>query len=402
MTLPARATSTAIAKAGARLKSLQRDLFTSNLHDERNAALLGSALGISFTVCFVTGLYSHFAQHPPTWFLLPSRPAGLYRVTQGLHVATGLASIPLLLAKLWTVYPKLFTWPPFSSIANAVERLTIFPLVAGSLFLLFTGLANINLWYPWKFNFPIAHYWAAWTTIGALVAHIGAKWTITRRHLRPTRAARAAASPAPAVTGEAANLERRRFLAAVFGTSAVVTLFTIGQTVRPLRKLALLAPRRPDSGTQGFPVNRTARAAGVAESANSPDYRLLVTGNVRRQLTLALDDVRALPQRTATLPIACVEGWSTSQRWSGVPVRDLLVMAGARPDATVHVRSLQRARSYRTSELDHWQAHDPDTLLALRVNGEELALDHGYPLRLIAPDRPGVMQTKWVTQLVVR
>ena len=40
----------------------------------------------------------------------------LYRVTQGVHVATGLASIPLLLAKLWAVYPKLFTWPPFSSV----------------------------------------------------------------------------------------------------------------------------------------------------------------------------------------------------------------------------------------------------------------------------------------------
>ena len=177
--------ATTAAKIGARLKAVQHDLFTSSLHDERTAALLGSALGVTFTICFVTGLYSHFAQHPPSWFLLPSRPAGLYRVTQGLHIATGLASIPLLLAKLWTVYPKLFTWPPFSSVANAVERLAIFPLVAGSLFLLFTGLANINLWYPWKFNFPIAHYWAAWTTIGALIVHIGAKWSITRRELRP-------------------------------------------------------------------------------------------------------------------------------------------------------------------------------------------------------------------------
>ena len=181
-----------------------------------------------------------------------------------------------------------------------------------------------------------------------------------------------------------------------------MTLFTIGQTVRPLRKLALLAPRRPDTGTQGFPVNRTARAAHVLDTARSPDYRLTVTGNVRRELTLTLDELRALPQRSATLPIACVEGWSTSQRWTGIPVRDLLTMAGARPNATVHVISLQPARSYRTSDLNHWQAHDPDTLLALHVNGEELALDHGYPLRLIGPDRPGVMQTKWVSKLVVQ
>jgi DMSO/TMAO reductase YedYZ molybdopterin-dependent catalytic subunit len=77
-------------------------------------------------------------------------------------------------------------------------------------------------------------------------------------------------------------------------------------------------------------------------------------------------------------------------------------MAGAADDAEVTVESLQRRRSYRTSSLDVPAAHDPDTLLALRVDGEILHIDHGYPLRLIAPNRPGVMQTKWVTRLVVR
>ena len=100
-------------------------------------------------------------------------------MTQGLHVATGIASIPLLFAKLWTVYPKLFEWPPITGVAHAIERIALVPLIAGALFLLFTGLENINLWYPWKFNFPIAHYWAAWTTIGALIVHVGAKWAVT-------------------------------------------------------------------------------------------------------------------------------------------------------------------------------------------------------------------------------
>ncbi len=157
--------------------------FTSPLHDERVAAILGIALGISFTVCFATGLFSHLAQNPTDWFRLPSRPAGLYRVTQGLHVATGIASIPLLLAKLWVVYPKLFSWPPFESTAHLVARISLLPLIGGGLFMLFTGLANINLWYPWAFNFRATHYWAAWITMGALVVHIGAKYTTTRRVL---------------------------------------------------------------------------------------------------------------------------------------------------------------------------------------------------------------------------
>ena len=373
-------------------------VFTSSLRDERNAAILGVALGVSFTVCFVTGVLSHLIQDPPSWFQWPSRRAGLYRVTQGVHVATGLASIPLLLAKLWLVYPKLFAWPPFTSVAHLVERLAILPLVAGGVFELFTGLADTHLWYPWPFNFRSAHYWVAWITIGALVVHLGAKWAITRAALF-TRASSTEARPADAA---ASAFDRRTFLATVFAAAGAVTVFTVGQTVRPLRTLALLAPRRPDVGPQGFPVNRTAATAGVVETARSPDYRLTVEGKVRRPLTFTTAELRALPQHEATLPISCVEGWSTTQRWRGVRVRDLLARAGARTDAEVRVHSLQRRRAYRSSDLNRWHAHDPDTLLALEVNGEILDLDHGFPLRLIGPNRPGVMQTKWVTRLVVR
>jgi DMSO/TMAO reductase YedYZ molybdopterin-dependent catalytic subunit len=364
--------------------------FTSRLHDERTAAILGLALGVTFAICFATGVWSHLAQNPPSWFVRQPRPAGLYRVTQGMHVATGLASIPLLLAKLWAVYPKLFAWPPFDSIATLIERLALLPLVGGSLFLLFTGLANINLWYPWPFNFRAAHYWAAWITIGVLVVHIGAKAAATARALRGG-GARGPADP-----------DRRAFLGTVALGAAAVTLFTVGQTVGPLRRLVLLAPRRPDVGPQGFPVNRTAATARVIAAARSPGYRLSVTGRVERELRLSRDELLALPQHNATLPISCVDGWSASRRWSGVPVRDLLRRAGAREGATVVVESLQRHRAYRRSSLSSAEAKDPDTLLALGVEGLPLHIDHGYPVRLIGPNRPGVLQTKWVTRLVVR
>ncbi|MGH2759123.1 MAG: molybdopterin-dependent oxidoreductase, partial [Actinomycetota bacterium] len=82
---------------------MREGTFRSLLHQERIAAWLGIALGVAFGTSFLTGLLSHLIQHPPGWFEWPSRPAGLYRITQGVHVATGIASIPLLLAKLWVV-----------------------------------------------------------------------------------------------------------------------------------------------------------------------------------------------------------------------------------------------------------------------------------------------------------
>ncbi|CAN5860933.1 molybdopterin-dependent oxidoreductase [soil metagenome] len=372
--------------------------FSSPLHDERIAAALGIALGVSFSVCFATGLFSNLLQDNPSWAFWPSRPAGLYRVTQGVHVTTGLASIPLLLAKLWVVYPKLFAWPAFSSLAHLVERLTLLVLVGGGLFLVFTGLGNINIYRPWSFGFRPGHYWAAWTTIGAMIVHIGAKAGTTRLVLRGT------GEPLGAPDAERTNtggLGRRGFLGTVFGASGAVALFTVGQTFAPLRKLALLAPRRPDVGPQGFPINRTAASAGVTETAFDPGYRLTVEGP-GGPLRLSLADLRDRPQHEATLPIACVEGWSAEARWRGVRVRDLLAEVGAPDDAGARVVSFQRGRRLGSSDLHANAAHDPDTLLALEVNGEPLHVEHGYPLRLIGPNRPGVLQTKWVDRLEAR
>jgi hypothetical protein len=367
--------------------------FTSTVRSERVAAILGVALGVAFTTCFATGLYSHLLQNPPSWFAPPARPAGLYRITQGLHVATGIASIPLLFAKLWSVFPKLFQWPPFTGFAHALERLALVPLVGGAVFELMTGLANVNLWYPWPFGFRAAHYWVAWLTIGALVVHAGAKWSATRGAL--------VRRPAGTEVNAEHATDRRTFLAVVFGASGLLTIFSVGQTVGPLRGLALLAPRRPDVGPQGFPVNKTAHAAGVEATARDPGFRLTVEGRVTRTLRLSVTDLAGLEQHQAILPIACVQGWSASKRWTGVPVRDLLAAAGAADDAQVTVHSLQERGPYRASEIDLPQTRDPDTLLALRVGGEPLDVDHGYPVRLVGPGRPGVLQTKWVTRLVV-
>lgn len=157
-----------------RLGPLREGVFPSRLHDVANAAWLGYALGAAFGICMVTGLYSHLLQHQPDWLSIPTRPVSLYRVSQGLHVATGLASVPLLLAKLWVVYPRLFSWPPARDVGHAVQRASLLLLVGGAVFLLSTGVANVAQWYPFGFSFTAAHYWVGWVTIGALMLHIAA------------------------------------------------------------------------------------------------------------------------------------------------------------------------------------------------------------------------------------
>jgi DMSO/TMAO reductase YedYZ molybdopterin-dependent catalytic subunit len=352
-------------------------------------------LAVAFGTCFATGLISHLIQHPPGWFWWPSRPTLLYRVTQGVHVATGLATIPLLAAKLWSVYPRLFRWPPVRDPVHALERASVAVLAAAALFQLVTGLFNIALWYgPMPFYFPTAHFWTAWLVVGAILVHVGVKLPVIRRALTAATPTRPARQPG--------TLTRRGLLAAVATAAGAVTVATIGQTLGRLAPVSVLAPRRPTIGPQRVPVNKSARAAGVADTLADPAYRLVVDGPART-VTLTLDELAALPQHTSALPITCVEGWSADAEWTGVRLRDLVTLVGGDPDRSeVHVESLQRGGLFRASTVAPPHVRDPLTLLALRLHREPLHPDHGYPCRLIAPNRPGVLQTKWVARLAVR
>jgi DMSO/TMAO reductase YedYZ molybdopterin-dependent catalytic subunit len=235
--------------------------------------------------------------------------------------------------------------------------------------------------------------------------HIGARASSARLALRPAPHSAAdgvvlrGRAPSPA---ERPRIGRRALLGWAGGASLALTVVTAGQTVPFLRRLVLFAPRRPDIGSQGLPVNRSAVEAGVEQVAVDPQWRLEVEVGGRESLSLDRTTLATLPQRSATLPIACVEGWSASARWRGVSVADVLALAGVTSYESVDVVSLEQGGLYSRSTLNASQARDRDTLLATSLNDEVLDLDHGYPLRLIGPNRPGVMQTKWVARLVVR
>ncbi|GAC1610506.1 MAG: molybdopterin-dependent oxidoreductase [Mycobacteriales bacterium] len=391
-------------------------------------SVFGLILLVALPVVILTGLLSYIAYQPQfgqafpadvhglrlPYFTWPTHPAWLYRLNQGLHVALGLALVPVVLAKLWSVIPKLFAWPPVRSFAQLLERASLALLVGSILFELATGVLNVQYDYVFRFDFYTAHYYGAWVFIAAFAVHVGMKFPTMRASLRSRRlrdelrTSVAQTRPEPpdvhglvAVAPAEATMSRRGLLAIVGTASAAVTAVTLGQTVG-WRSTALLSARGQSygRGPSAFQVNRTARTAQITAADTGADWRLTVVG--RSTVVLSRAELLALPQHTARLPIACVEGWSTVQTWSGVRLRDLVRMTGSGRLESGLVTSLERFGAFNRAVLNAGQLRDGDSLLALKVNGADLSVDHGFPARIIVPALPGVHNTKWVSRIELR
>ncbi|MEU0219752.1 molybdopterin-dependent oxidoreductase [Streptomyces sp. NPDC006265] len=381
-------------------------------------SVLGLVLLAGITVLFVTGLLSYAAYNPNLspvndktpdkgilgfyLFAWPTNPHWLYRLNQGVHVTLGITLIPVLLAKLWSVVPRLFALPPARSLAHALERVSLLLLVGGGLFEFVTGVLNVQLDYVFPGSFYPLHFYGAWVFFAAFVAHALLKTPTALRNLRRLREEKDdLVSPRPA----APTVSRRGALWFVGGGSLLLFATTVGQNFGgPLRRTALLAPHgggEPGSGPNGFQINKTAAYAGIDTAETAEDaWRLVVTGRTGT-VRLSRAQLAGLPLYSSALPIACVEGWSTpDQWWRGVRLRDLAALVGYEDDPPdVFVESLQRHGAFRKAALRANQVADPRSLLALYVNGEELSPDHGHPARIIVPAAPGVLNTKWVARM---
>ncbi|MEU0568024.1 molybdopterin-dependent oxidoreductase [Nonomuraea sp. NPDC005983] len=392
-------------------------------------SVLGLVLLIGIPIVAITGLVSYAAYEPRLpindttpesgWlsfylFGWPTHPAWLYRVTQGVHVTLGLTLVAVLLAKLWSVIPKLFAWPPARSPAQALERASLLLLVGGAVFEFVTGILNIQLFYVFPFSFYPAHLYGAWIFLAAFAVHVAVKLPKMVRSLRSRsfrrelRTGLDGTRPEPPdpdglapVRPADPTISRRGLLAFVGGASLVTLGLSVGQTLDgPLRRTALLAPHGRDygSGPNDFQVNKAAAEMGINPADTGPGWVLQVVGPLAALLKRA--DLLSMPLHTYALPIACVEGWSTEQTWTGVRLADLARLVGVTPgSAYVFVESLERGGAFGQASLSASQVADPRSLLALRVNGADLSLDHGFPARMIVPNAPGVHNTKWVRKL---
>lgn len=411
----------------------RRAFWRSPLRGPWLTSVLGLVLLVAIVLVAVTGLLSNDAYNPRLGdnsvgrhlgvldfylFPWPTHPAWLYAATQGTHVGLGLATVPILLAKLWSVIPRLFEWPPLRSPAHALERASLALLVGGALFEFITGILDIQLWYPFGFFFTDAHYYGAWVFMAAFTVHVALKFgtmrrsLVARRGLAPLRESLAATRPEPPVpvasdlipvSPAAPSMSRRALLGTVGAGSLLLLVQGASQAIGgPLRELAFLAPRgRSGSGPNGFQITRTAAAARIA--AGDVDSSWTVTlEHAHRTIDLTREQLLRMPQHTYELPISCVEGWSTTQRWTGVRVRELAALVGGTGPLTLDNQSLDQNGPFGSASLASNQIADERTLLALKVNGADLSLDHGYPARVIGPGLPGVHCTKWISAMTFR
>ncbi len=397
-------------------------------------AVFGSVLLVGLPVLVLTGLLSFLAYQPQFagnaqpadvgWLHLPyvtwpASPGWLYRVTQGVHVVGGIVLIPVVLAKLWSVIPKLFAWPPARSLTQALERLSLLALVGGILFEIVTGVMNVQYDYAFGFDFYTTHYYGAWVFLAGLVVHLVLKVPVMRRALRTRSLAVELRTPGSRTRVESVpddermgglvpvspgpvTTSRRGALAVVGAGSLLLFAVSGGASISErLRATALFSPRSRVGGPASahFPVNKTAVGAGITARATGADWRLTVQGPTGEVVLLRRDQLLAMPQHRAGVPISCVEGWSTHQTWSGPRLRELAALVGVTGPATAVVTSVEQGSPYSRVVLNHLQVAAGDAMLALLVNGEDLTPDHGYPARVVVPAIPGVHATKWVASI---
>jgi DMSO/TMAO reductase YedYZ molybdopterin-dependent catalytic subunit len=141
------------------------------------------------------------------------------------------------------------------------------------------------------------------------------------------------------------------------------------------------------------------------------DWRLKVHGLVEHELSLSLEELRALPARTQITRHDCVEGWSCIGKWTGVPLAEILSRVGVRPEARFVVFHCadtlndggelgvdpESIRYYES--IDLIDAVHPQTILAYDMNGRPMTVPHGAPLRLRLERQLGYKMAKYIMRI---
>lgn len=162
-------------------------------------------------------------------------------------------------------------------------------------------------------------------------------------------------------------------------------------------------PMRPNGVTDPKDSDYLALAAG-----KFADYRLEIVGLVTKPLSLSLADLRSMPQRTQITRHDCVEGWSCIAKWTGTPVAAVLDAAGVKDSSRYLLiecfdtieQSLSGSIKYYES-IDLADARHPQTILAWGMNGSDLPVSNGAPVRMRVERQLGYKQAKYIRKITL-
>jgi DMSO/TMAO reductase YedYZ molybdopterin-dependent catalytic subunit len=135
------------------------------------------------------------------------------------------------------------------------------------------------------------------------------------------------------------------------------------------------------------------------QASNFVDWRLTVDGMAARPTIFSMAEIRSFPTSSNITMIGCEEGWTYIAEWTGVPLSHILERVGALPQVRYVV--------YRSIQPDWWESIDmadalhPQTLVTHRMNGADLPVPFGGPLRLRVPRQLGYKSVKYITRLTV-
>jgi len=135
------------------------------------------------------------------------------------------------------------------------------------------------------------------------------------------------------------------------------------------------------------------------QAAGVETWRLAVEGLVTRPMSLSRADLRAMTVGRQITEISCEEGWSYIAEWIGTPLASVLDLAGASPEARYVVYRSYDERSWDSVDLD--EARHPQTLIAWGMNGGDLPVPFGGPLRMRVPRQLGYKSVKYINRLIV-
>jgi DMSO/TMAO reductase YedYZ molybdopterin-dependent catalytic subunit len=135
------------------------------------------------------------------------------------------------------------------------------------------------------------------------------------------------------------------------------------------------------------------------QNAAFADWRVAVDGLVDRPTSFSLAELKSYPSRSHITMIGCEEGWTYIAEWTGVPLSHILQLVGAQPQGRYVV--------YRSIQPDWWDSIDmadalhPQTLLTLGMNGSELTVPFGGPVRMRVPRQLGYKSVKYINRLTL-